>query len=423
MQRILIWLAGADSEILDKCKKNNKSQRIKFAGFGTLVIIPAIVGLCSMTYAISTVTENRWFFITGGIIWSFIVIAIDRFIIATFYKSKVESNASSQIISIILRYVFAILIGIAVSHPVTLLWFNESISNKIDDQRRNAVTARRNQAIAETNQIPKGSLSEQVKAKTDRRDCLVNLLTLEQSGIQQVTQCGASSGIKECGGRCENIKKEVAQLNKELQTLNTQAAGEIQQELDARNNIQTLTNNDVADIEKTFPKDYLARVDALAEIEKGKPHVTYVKWFLLLFFVFVDILPVSMKLITPMGEYELIRDTLIYDIRRTQEAEREAINAHAETILPTTLEAKRSYDSKEDELTHLTDTTRQFLTEQENIRVRFDDEFSIIANRIKNIKDNQLKTYYADYLNKARQTFNIAWTKAYDKFHEFISNL
>lgn len=423
MQKILIWLSGADSEIIDKCKKTNKSQRIKFAGFGGLVLIPAVVGLCSMTYAISTVTNNLWFIITGGIVWCFIVLTIDRFIIATFYKSNVESNVISQTLSLILRYAFAILIGIAVSHPVTLLWFNESISNKIDEQRRAAITARRNQSIDETNKIPEGSLSGQVRAKTERRDCLVNLLTLEQSGIKAITLCGASSDKPNCGMRCENIKKEIAQLNKELGTLTTQATGEIQQGLNARNNIQNLTNKDVEDIENNFPKDYLARVDALAEIEKGKSHVTWVKWFLLLFFVFVDIMPVSMKLITPMGEYEYVRDTLLFDVQKTQEAEKEAIGVHAKSILPTTLLAKRNCDSKEDELTHLTDVTRQFLTDQEKIRVRFDDQFTIIAKRIQNVRDNQLKTYYADYLNKARQTFNIAWAKAYDKFHEFISKL
>jgi hypothetical protein len=376
-----------------------------------------------MTYAISTVTANPWFFGIGGLIWFFVVVTIDRFIIATFYKSKVESNVGSQVVSILLRYVFAILIGIAVSHPVTLLWFNESISNKIDEQRRAAVATRRAQSLGEISQLPKGPTSEQVKSKTERRDCLVNLLTLEQSGIERVTPCGGSSNLKDCGIRCENIKKEVGQLNKELEALSKQSDAEIQQESKARDGIQAQTEKDVEEIQKHFPKDYLARVDALADIQKGKPHVTVVKWFLLLFFVFVDIMPVSMKLITPMGEYELVRDTLIYDIQKTQEAERKAIAAHAESILPVTTQAKLSYASKEDELTHLTDVSRQFLAEQEKIRLRFDNQFGAISKDIGRINDDQLKLYYADYLNRARQTFNIAWGKAYDKFHRFLSNL
>lgn len=423
MQRILIWLSGADPDILEQCKKTHKSQRTKFALFGALVLIPPLVGLCSMSYALSTVTTNLWFVVTGGVIWCFVVLTIDRFIIATFYKSKVESNALAQVLSIILRYAFAILIGIAVSHPVTLLWFHESISQKIDDQRRQAVATRRSQSVQQINQIPKGSLSEQLNSKIQRRDCLVNLLTLEQSGFMRETPCGASSGLPQCGMRCENIKKEIEQLNKELDKLNGLAVTEIQQASNARNTIEQVTDTDVKEIEKNFPNDYLARVDALAEIEQNRPHVTLVKWFLLLFFVFVDIMPVSMKLITPMGEYELIRDTLIYEVKKTQAAQQRALDLHTQSILPDTLEAKLKYDSKEEELTHLTDSTQRFLYEQERIRLKFDTQFNAIVKRIRDIKDAQLRSDYADYVNKARRTFNVAWTKAYDRFHEFLSNL
>ncbi len=271
--------------------------------------------------------------------------------------------------------------------------------------------------------MPHGSFFEQVKSKTDRRDCLVNLLTLEQSGIQEVTNCGASSGIPECGTRCANIKAEIAQLNKEVQVLTNQASAETKQELDAKADIRRQTVKDVEEIEKSFPNDYLARVDALAEIERDRPHVTQVKWFLLLFFIFVDIIPITMKMITPMGEYELVRDTLLFNVRSTQEAEQKAIRIHAESTLPTVLQAKLNYDSKEEELTHLTNVTGQFINEQESIRSHFDEQFNEAFRRIKKVQDGQLKTYYENYLNKMRQTFNVAWSKAYNRFQDFISTL
>jgi len=424
----IIWLSGADPEILDKCKKTNKSQRIKFAGFGTLVVIPAVVGLCSMTYALSTVTTDKRFYIGGGIIWSLIVLIIDRFIVATFHKSNVESSYTSYVISLVSRLVFAGFVGIAVSHPLTLLWFNESILNKIEENKSNAVTARRKQAQTEIAEIPKGSLSQDVKNKTDFRDCLIRLLTAEQAGNQVSLPCGDSSPRPTCGINCENIKKQIEQLNKEIDKANLIAGNEITRESNNIGRIEEAANTDINEIQRDYPDDYLARVNTLAQIDKeeqvkGNNHVWNVSWFLLWFFVFVDVLPVIMKFITPMGEYEYVRDTLLFDIQKTQEAEREAIRVHAESTLPGILAAKRRYDSKEDELTHLTDTTRQFLTEQEKIRVKFDEQFQEISNRVKKIKDEQVKAYYMDYLNRARSTFNLAWTKAYDKFHDFINDL
>ena len=56
------WLAGADKNILNKC---SNSEKTKIAGFGTLVLIPAIVGLFSMTYAISTITSIKSLYFLG----------------------------------------------------------------------------------------------------------------------------------------------------------------------------------------------------------------------------------------------------------------------------------------------------------------------------------------------------------------------
>ncbi len=71
---IFQWLAGADQTILDQV---SPSERNKITGFGTLVLIPAIVGLFSMTYALSTVTNSTPLFVTGGIVWFFIILFID----------------------------------------------------------------------------------------------------------------------------------------------------------------------------------------------------------------------------------------------------------------------------------------------------------------------------------------------------------
>lgn len=124
-----------------------------------------------------------------------------------------------------------------------------------------------------------------------------------------------------------------------------------------------------------------------------------------------------------MSEYEYVRDSLLFDAKKTQEAERTASEAHARDTLPGILQAKRSYESKFSELSHLTDVTARFVNEQERKRVVLNNEFQQMSARIQKITDEQLSKYYGDYLRKAKESFNAAWSKAYDRFLEYIKAL
>ncbi len=413
-------MSGADLDIIEKCGKTKKTERIKFACFGILLFIPAIVGMFSMMYIVSMFTNNPWFFIPAGIVWFFIVLFIDRSIIATSFKSKVENNS---VWSYLVRGIFSVFVGIAVSHPMSLLWFNESILQRIQENTNKAVVERRKQMQTDIKEAPLGSISQMVKEKTDLRDCKTKLLTAEQSGVKVELPCGYSVGKVGCGERCENLRKQIDQLTKEIAKTDVLAGGEISRQANNINTLQTVTDNDIEEIKSGFAKDYLARMSALKEIEKENPQIAIVEWFILLFFLFLDLLIVLIKAVTPRSEYEYVRDTLLYDAKKTQKAERLAIKKHAKETLPKTLEATRKYDSKQNELTRLTDVTRQFLIEQENIRVKFDDEFRLMNQRIVKITDDQLKGYYASYLSNVRKTFNSAWSKASDQFNEFIRGL
>jgi hypothetical protein len=126
------WLAGADRNILGQCSDSEKN---KITGLGTLVLIPAIIGIFSMTYAVSTITDNVFMYYMAGGIWFLIVLFIDRFIVSTLYKSKLEDKANF-VWAVIARYTFALFVGIAVAHPMTLLWFDGGIKEGITAELR-----------------------------------------------------------------------------------------------------------------------------------------------------------------------------------------------------------------------------------------------------------------------------------------------
>ena len=101
--KILIWLAGSDKDILEKCPR---SEHIKHGLYGVLVLVPATLALFAMTYAISTFTKHWYIYVPAGVIWSIIVLFFDKFIVSTFRKSgSVLKDISSFVF--ISRFIFA----------------------------------------------------------------------------------------------------------------------------------------------------------------------------------------------------------------------------------------------------------------------------------------------------------------------------
>lgn len=126
-----VWCAGCDRDALDLC---SKKEQIKHALFGGLVLVPAILGFFSMTYALSTTFGDVGIIypVLGGLVWAMIVFVFDRFIVSTFKK---KDNILKDIFSIVFffRLIFSIGIGITVSHPLLLLIFSETIEQEIGE--------------------------------------------------------------------------------------------------------------------------------------------------------------------------------------------------------------------------------------------------------------------------------------------------
>ena len=419
MKNIFVWLSGPDPKVLSQCTHLTESK--KFAGFGTTVLIPATLGLFSMGYAVSTFSADPRIYITGAILWFLIVLAIDRFLVSTLYRSSLKSNRDFWI-AFVFRILFAGVVGLAVSHPLVLFLFDGSIHTKIEDLKRSAVEARVASILERKENVQKGETATALKEKVRSRKCLEALMTAEQSGTETEVKdengqtCGYSSGLAYCGPRCENIKDRIQILDGEIKVLNAQVQ-------DQMTTIGNTTQHDIEDIKAKFPEDYPARVRALAAIEKEEPHIFTVKVFLLGFFVFLDTLLVLLKGTTSIGEYEQVRDTLLFEVEATETAKREAISAYAATVYKSTAQAERNYDAKKDEIMTLIRVTNSFIKDQEREREIFDQQLKHIAHNVKTVKDEDTRNIYLARLSDLRNTFNSAWGKALTRFQDYLKGL
>ena len=257
LYRFLILCAGSDEDILNRCPR---SEHIKHAGFGALVLVPATLGLFSMTYAISTFVKNPYLYILAGIVWAGIVFIFDRFIISTFRKKgSVLKDISS--LTFLSRVVFSAFVGIAVAHPLVLLYFHESIEVNMDEVAHAKVDS-----VENVYQLQRKSL--QLQTDTIGRNLIAISDTIHtQEGILHDEIKGVVRGDDRTTGRAgegPTFKYDTAYLNRLYYDL---AQTKQQNEAKKTENNIAITKLDSAKQSKinrlTFSRDYLERENAL----------------------------------------------------------------------------------------------------------------------------------------------------------------
>lgn len=297
-------------------------------GFGTLVLIPAILALVSMTYALSTVgqlEEHLWLAWLGGIAWALIIFSFDRYIVST-HRRKLENKDELKSPAFYLRFFFALILGIVISHPIVLLYFNGSITdtikqNKVEHQK--TIQAEYDARIHSIeNQI--ASIDTNFSAKEKARDVQADLVAREIDGEVLKNAKGdiVTTGIYGKGPSAENKIKHLAQLEKELQTLRVNDSlrkNELYAEI---NQLQGDADSTISAYNISF--DYLRRELALEQLKDEHAIVGITQWLLMLLFVLVDILPVTFKTFSPFGMYDkiLLEDSkIVRDLDSSQRAE------------------------------------------------------------------------------------------------------
>ncbi|MFK5922843.1 MAG: DUF4407 domain-containing protein [Verrucomicrobiota bacterium] len=146
-KHLFFWLAGAGSQSLENCP--DWEQR-KYVAFGATVLVPTVFAFIACAYALSTITDNWRIIIPVSMVWGFIILTIDRALLSTYRSYQPLHRKFNQFM---LRFVVAILMGLTISHPLTLLLFKDTISSVIEKERETDITAVRQDAAAEKTKI------------------------------------------------------------------------------------------------------------------------------------------------------------------------------------------------------------------------------------------------------------------------------
>ncbi len=342
LYRFLVGCAGSDEDILSKCPR---SEHIKHAGFGALVLVPATLGLFSMTYAISTFVAKPYLYVSAGIVWACIVFVFDRFIVSTFRKkSSVLKDISS--LTFLSRVVFSAFVGIAVAHPLVLLYFHESIDVNMDE-----VAHAKLDSIENVYQLQKKDLQLQTDTIDRNLKPISDTIHIQEGILHDEIKGAVRSDDRTTGkaGEGPTFKYDTAYLTR---LYNDLAQTKISNESKKMENTVAIAKLDSTRQSKinrlTFSRDYLEREKALSRLTASNSIISITTWFLIFFFILVDILPVTWKGLTSKGPYD----------EYLNEIELRVKNEVAEKIIDSETRLEIYKRNKEKELTDHSETLR-----------------------------------------------------------------
>ncbi|MBL9154378.1 MAG: DUF4407 domain-containing protein [Verrucomicrobiales bacterium] len=141
VKHAFFWLSGAGAETLEQCP--NWEQR-KYVAFGATVLVPSVFAIIACAYALSTLTNDWRIIVPVSLVWGFIIMTIDRALLATYRSYQGLHRKFTQFC---LRIAVAMLMGVTISHPLTLLLFQDTITSVIEEERDTEIAGVRAEAL------------------------------------------------------------------------------------------------------------------------------------------------------------------------------------------------------------------------------------------------------------------------------------
>jgi hypothetical protein len=398
--RFLIWLSGAQPDILDRCR----SDRAKYIGVGSAVLVTSSMAVVSMTFALHiALAASLPVAIPFALAWGLAILSLDRWLVV----SMVRQRGTRYLMLAAPRLLLGLLFGIIISTPLTLQIFHVEIANQIDIDHTNAisafnsspsltkltakVTAEQKAVYADQAVINSGggpgtspsqdatltSLQQQLKSDQGKAQSYYNAWHCEIYGCPghfvQGNGPAAKTDYKNYQHYTQLVQSDQQQITAEEQSLNARNKTDAAQAvLSARANLQadqarldqdqaTLTAQK-QNFNKSIAKDrgILASLQALDELRSSSATLFMAEFLLFLFFTSIECLPIGVKVLLNLGpentyeralaqadrvslrraENETMRQYLAA-IREQDELNEESERLHAqwrEAVLPTLLE-------------------------------------------------------------------------------------
>jgi hypothetical protein len=340
--RFLIWLSGAQRDILDSCR----TDRAKYIGVGSAVLVTSSMAAISMSFALHIALKAALpVAIPFAAAWGLAIMSLDRWLVVSMVRQAKRLN---YLLLALPRLALGLLFGVIISTPLTLQIFHLEIANQIAiDHTNNAnafnaslsksslaarVAADQEAVKADETVINTGggtgtspaqdpplvSLQKQLTSDQNQAQTFYNAWHCEEYGFPG--HCDQGNGPAAARdmqnyqlyrGQVQSDQSQITAEEASLSTRNKQDAGVAV--TNARANLvsdQDKFNQDQSNLTALKEKfnatnaddtGILASLKALDELRSSSPTLFMAEFLLFLFFTSIECLPILVKVLLNLG--------------------------------------------------------------------------------------------------------------------------
>jgi len=362
-------LTGVREEVLDKIP----AERTRYTALAGVMVCTASIGGFSMFFALSEVMgKAEIWFVVLAVFWTIFILCVDCWLVSSTAGSRWRTRVSV----LLPRLAIAAVFGIVIAEPLVLRVFQTGIVNYVKQERQDAIDNLRT-ALVDCNPIPgvavtmrpppSGCAGMILNISNPSAASLTSLNTLrsQESALQaqvntetaQLTQlqntvnneCNGHSGpgltgIVGNGPACRQDQQDVdnyrashpiAAQDALLNSLNEQissAQGSLSgQQANYKSAIsQAITKRLQEETAPSAPTGMAERFQALTYLSTSNGFIGVTSWFVRIFFILIDCLPVLVKFISGSTPYDRLIDTEVNSAEKRFARENETFDAAAE---------------------------------------------------------------------------------------------
>jgi hypothetical protein len=349
MRELMLWLAGADGEVLARCSDR---ERTKLVGVGATVLTTGVLAVGAATYVTNTMLRAPFLLaIVVGLLWGAAIMNLDRWLQVTLRRQR---SVVLTLMSGLPRVALAVIVGFVISEPLVLRVFEKEVEAQAVSNNQAALAADRKKLDRQYASIPvlehqRDQLQTAVNTDTSGAVLQTNpeyqlLATSYQSLKDRFTSarenalceldrtCGSRSGPN---GRVYKAKKQLVDhlrgqvrsrgralsrvrqrlLARERDRIQGSRAATTKQLATANADLAKLTSRK-AEADTSLRQKYgagiglLDRVEALSDLTKNNGSLSAIRWMLQLLILCLDSLPVLVKMMMLFGK-ESVYDRLV----------------------------------------------------------------------------------------------------------------